>query len=182
MNYAFISARMSKDRTKVGCVIVGESKNILSTGFNGFPSGVLENEIRCLPEYKYLFTCHAEQNALDLAESPVKGAFLFTTHHPCANCARSIIQKRIKTVFYWHKMENERWKLSMNAAKMMLKEAKIPLICLNTTEFLSVEEEILTKKSLSSIISTTSPVNLPIQQPLLMDMPPGQIKLLEPGR
>ena len=133
---------MSKDRTKVGCVIVGKNKEILSTGFNGFPKGVKEFEIRKLPDFKLFFTCHAEQNALDLAKAPLDGAILFTTHFPCANCARSIIQNGISEVYYEQKMESESWKQSLMISEMMLQEAKIKLHKVNSTrEFLCVGAE-----------------------------------------
>ena len=37
----------SKDpSTKVGCVVVGEDREIRSTGFNGFPRGINDDEER----------------------------------------------------------------------------------------------------------------------------------------
>lgn len=143
MKMAFDAIRLSKDKTRVGCVIVGKDKNVISTGFNGFPKGVIENEVRKLPQYKLRYMCHAEQNALDLAESSVKGASLFTTHHPCADCARSIIQKGIKSVFYWFIMDNDRWRESNSASANMLKEAGVNLVCLYTQESSYVAEETL---------------------------------------
>lgn len=182
MKMAFASVQMSKDRTRVGCVIVGENKNVISTGFNGFPKGVNELEIRKLPAYKAFYTCHAEQNALDLAESSVKGAYLFTTHHPCAQCARSIIQKGVKVVFYWHKMENERWKDSMSASRAMLEEAKIPLICLNIEESSSVADETLKIPPDSKTIWTSSPKHLQVTPLLSTEKQAELTYLLERGQ
>ena len=40
-------AQWSKDpSTKVGCVIVGEDREIRSTGFNGFPRGIDDDDER----------------------------------------------------------------------------------------------------------------------------------------
>jgi dCMP deaminase len=138
-------------------VIVGENKNVLSTGFNGFPHGVEEFEVRKLPEYKGFYTAHAEQNAMDLAQSTLKGAFLFTTHHPCASCARSIIQKGIKYVFWCVKPDQERWKDSTNAALFMLEEAGVSISQIESTQELSfVVVEHSTKKNSSSSTLITS--------------------------
>ena len=56
----------SKDpSTKVGCVVVGEDREIRSTGFNGFPRGINDDEERLTDrEKKYPLICHAEENAI----------------------------------------------------------------------------------------------------------------------
>ena len=53
----------SKDpSTKVGCVVVGEDREIRSTGFNGFPRGIDDNPERLANrETKYPLICHAEE-------------------------------------------------------------------------------------------------------------------------
>ena len=56
----------SKDpSTKVGCVVVGEDREIRSTGFNGFPRGIDDDDERLMDrEKKYPLICHAEENAI----------------------------------------------------------------------------------------------------------------------
>ena len=56
----------SKDpSTKVGCVVVGEDREIRSTGFNGFPRGIEDSMERLDDrELKYPLICHAEENAI----------------------------------------------------------------------------------------------------------------------
>ena len=56
----------SKDpSTKVGCVIVGEDREIRSTGFNGFPRGIDDTSERLGDRnQKYPMICHAEENAI----------------------------------------------------------------------------------------------------------------------
>lgn len=45
INMAMLVAKKSKDpSTKVGCVFVGKNNQVLSTGFNGFPRGIAEDE------------------------------------------------------------------------------------------------------------------------------------------
>lgn len=90
----------SKDpRTKVGAVIVDEKKRVVSVGYNGFPRGVRDDEDRYEDRpTKHLFVAHAERNALDNAPLQVEGCTLYATLMPCGECAKSIIQKGIKTV------------------------------------------------------------------------------------
>ena len=56
----------SKDpSTKVGCVVVGPDRELRSTGFNGLPRGIEDNEERLNNrEIKYPLICHAEENAI----------------------------------------------------------------------------------------------------------------------
>lgn len=177
MKQAYLAASMSKDTTKVGCVIIGEDKNVLSTGFNGFPKGVEEFEIRFSPENKGLYTCHAEQNAIDLAQAPLKGAILFTTHHPCASCARSIIQKGIKGV-YWSEMpDRTRWSESTSAAQFMLEEAGTWIDhLLNGPELSFVGVEHSATKNSSTSILTTNECHLQTTAQLSTEKPQAQIR------
>jgi dCMP deaminase len=183
MKEAFLASEMSKDTTKVGCCIIGEDQEILSKGYNGFPKGVQELEIRKQPEYKQFFTCHAEQNAIDLSKAPLKGAILFTTHEPCAACARSIIQNGIKHVYFATKMEKEHWKTSVQVGRMMLKEANVAVTRLNYTEKYSyvVVESSMTK-SLPSNTSIISECRLPTTVQSSTERPEGQITWLSSGQ
>jgi dCMP deaminase len=180
MEQAKLASTMSKDTTKVGCVIVGEDKNVLSTGFNGFPVGVEEFAHRHSKENKGLYTCHAEQNAMDLAQASLKGAILFCTHHPCAACARSIIQKGIKGV-YWSVMPDKtRWADSTNAAQFMLEEAGVWISqYIDSSSFVVVEHS--SKKNLSSSISTTNECHLQTTAQLLQEPLKVQIHWHPPG-
>lgn len=96
----------SKDRsTKVGAVIVGPDNEVLSLGWNGFPRGVGDD-----PEWydnrynrpdKYEWTEHAERNAIFNAARhgiALRGSTMYTTHAPCASCARAIVQSGITSV------------------------------------------------------------------------------------
>ena len=93
-------AGWSKDpSTKVGAVIVDQQRRIVSTGYNGFPQGVVDNPQ--LPrERKLMRTLHAEANAILFAKRDLSGCTIYVTHHPCAHCAAMIIQAGIKRVVY----------------------------------------------------------------------------------
>ena len=95
----------SKDpSTKVGCVVVGEDREIRSTGFNGFPRGIEDSMERLDDrELKYPLTCHAEENAIMHAARigiSLKDCTAYVTWPPCTRCARSLIQAGVVEVVY----------------------------------------------------------------------------------
>lgn len=98
-------AQKSKDRsTKVGVVIVGPDNELRSIGYNGFPRGVNDEvEERHLRPTKYLYTEHAERNALYNAlrsNIPVKGCKMYLNYapFPCHDCTRAVIQSGISEI------------------------------------------------------------------------------------
>lgn len=103
MAIAWLAAGKSKDRsTRVGCVLVGPDNEIRSTGYNGFPRGVNDDrDERHERPAKYLWTSHAEENAVAQAARvgiPLKGCKAYITHYPCARCSRALIQAGISTI------------------------------------------------------------------------------------
>ena len=107
-----ISSRSTCLRRQVGAVVVKESR-ILSTGYNGAPSG-LEHclDIGCKREeegvksgerHELCRGLHAEQNALLQAAVygvSIKGATLYCTHQPCVLCAKMLCQAGIQRVVF----------------------------------------------------------------------------------
>lgn len=134
LNMAREVASWSKDQsTKVGAVITTADGSPVSWGFNGMPMGINDDVPERLERpIKYKWMCHAERNAMDLAPQPLDGCVMFVTFSPCANCAQSIIQRKIKTVvvdanFSPDKMP-ERWQEDMSIATEMLAEAGVLVI------------------------------------------------------
>ncbi len=121
----------SKDpSTKVGCVVVGEDREITSTGFNGFPRGISDDNDRLTDrEKKYPLICHAEENAIMHAARigvSLKGSTAYVTWPPCSRCARSLIQAGIKEVVYSTAEDiPERWLDDFNISTGMLEEANV---------------------------------------------------------
>jgi len=100
LEMAKMVASWSKDPSaKVGAVIVRNNR-VVSTGFNGFPSEVLDNDERLEnKEQKLEMVVHAEENALIVAGRSAEGATIFVHGKPvCPRCAGSIIQAGIKRV------------------------------------------------------------------------------------
>lgn len=102
MEIAAVVARKSKDpNTQVGCVLVGPDNETLATGYNGLPPGVSDLPERMERPAKYLWTAHAEENAVARAArvgARLKGATAYVTHAPCARCARSLIAAGVAEV------------------------------------------------------------------------------------
>lgn len=102
MNIAFLTAMRSEDRSSwIGAVIVGKDKEIISTGYNGFPRGVKVTEERMERPAKYAWTEHGERNAIYNAARTgacTKGATMYTHGIPCMDCARAVIQAGITRV------------------------------------------------------------------------------------
>ena len=119
----------SKDpSTKVGCVVVGEDREIRSTGFNGFPRGIVDDSERLTDrEQKYPLICHAEENAIMHAARiglSLKGCTAYVTWPPCTRCARSLIQAGVVEVVYPQDCEvPERWMADFDMSTDMMGEA-----------------------------------------------------------
>lgn len=103
MGMARHAALKSRDETKVGCVVVGPEKVPVVVTFNGPPIGVRESAERRERPVKYLYTSHAEENAVAFAARygiGLAGMTAYVTHMPCARCARSLIQAGIRRIIY----------------------------------------------------------------------------------
>ena len=102
-----------KANRKIGAVIV-KNKRIVTTGYNGAPSGIKTCVERgeCLREKlgiasgtraELCYAVHAEQNAIIQAArlgSSIDGATLYCTHQPCVLCAKMIVNAGITRVVY----------------------------------------------------------------------------------
>ena len=130
-----VAGRSTCLRRQVGAVMV-KDRQILSTGYNGSPSGLLHcDEIGCLrqnlnvPSGERMEICravHAEQNALIQAAKhgvAIAGADLYTTHQPCVQCTKMIINVGIRRIVYLHSYPDP-------LADVMAREAGLELILL----------------------------------------------------
>lgn len=123
-------------RRQVGAVIV-KDKRILSTGYNGPPTGLKHpDEVGCLrdklkiPSGERPELCrglHGEQNAIIQAANSgtsMEGTTIYITTQPCVLCAKMIINAGITKIIY---EEGYPDKLSLE----LLEEAKIEIIKFN---------------------------------------------------
>ncbi len=128
-----VKTRSTCLRRQVGALIV-KDKRILSTGYNGAPSGCSHClERGCLREklnipsgqrHELCRGIHAEQNAIVQAAysgTSVKGGTLYVTHQPCVMCAKMAINAGIKKIVFRGDYPDE---LSME----LLEEAGIDVV------------------------------------------------------
>lgn len=105
---AVVAERSTCRRHNVGAVAV-KDKHILSTGYNGAPSGLqdcltlgcLRDELK-IPSgtrHEICRAVHAEQNVIIQAALhgvSLEGATVYATHTPCVLCAKMLTNARIK--------------------------------------------------------------------------------------
>ncbi|AVN59005.1 deoxycytidylate deaminase [Mesoplasma florum] len=129
MTVAKVCAMRSKDpSTQVGAILVNNLNQIISTGYNGFPRGVNDDEFPWTREgewidTKYPYVAHAELNAIVSARTNLTDSDVYVTLFPCNECTKIIIQAGIKKVYYLE----DKYKDSdeVKASKRMLDAAKI---------------------------------------------------------
>jgi dCMP deaminase len=125
-----VARRSTCLRRQVGAVMV-KDKNILATGYNGTPSGIIHCDVTgCLREqlqvpsgerHELCRGLHAEQNAIIQAARHgvnIAEAVLYCTNSPCIICTKMLINAGIRKVIY---LEGYADQLSME----MLEEADI---------------------------------------------------------
>ncbi|XP_077505745.1 deoxycytidylate deaminase-like isoform X2 [Amblyomma americanum] len=97
--------KKESSRRTVGCVIVNEENRIVGTGYTGMPNGLGNEEVPwgkssdSPVEPKYLYVCHAEMNAIFNHHCfKLHCCTLYTTHFPCNECAKMVVQSGIRQV------------------------------------------------------------------------------------
>jgi dCMP deaminase len=138
MDEAFVARAKSTDTsTQIGVVIYSPEGKWLVEGYNTFPRGVSPLAERFEKPLKYLYTEHAERNAIYSAARqgiPLEGSTLFMVgmgppSNPCTGCARAIIQAGIiRIVGYGYKPIPEHWTDDLQLAGEMIREAGIEFV------------------------------------------------------
>lgn len=127
------SSCYKKDRN-IGAIIV-KNKRILTTGYNGAPSGIQsckekgeclrqKNNIPSGTQHELCYAIHAEQNAIIQAAKlgvSIDGATLYCTHQPCVICSKMIVNSGISRVVYEKPYPD-------NFSQEIFKEAGVKLI------------------------------------------------------
>jgi len=137
-----VAERSTCMRRKVGAVLV-HGKRILTTGYNGAPSGLehcedagcLRDTLNVPPGERHELCrgLHAEMNALLQAAIhgvSVEGASLYCTSSPCALCAKMLINVGIKRVYIDSDYPDK-------LAVEFLKNASVELVKLSEKKFSS---------------------------------------------
>lgn len=135
----------------VGCVLVGASKRVISTGYNGTPRGVRNCGEGGCPRCNAgessgvsLATClclHAEENALLEAgrERIREGSVLYCNTCPCLTCSIKIVQVGISEVVYsqGYSMDGETAEVFRSAGVKLRQFVPVSLPSLPLSPFLS---------------------------------------------
>lgn len=134
-----VKKRSTCCRRQVGALIV-KDKKILSTGYNGAPTGLKHcEEVGCLRDklnipsgekHELCRGLHAEQNALVQAASfgvSVAGGTIYITNQPCILCAKMLINAGIVRIVYDEAYPDQ-------LAMELLAEANIELVKLDDKE------------------------------------------------
>jgi dCMP deaminase len=121
-----VSERSTCDRAFVGSVLVLD-KRILTTGFNGSPSGQphCDEKGHLLVDGHCVRTIHAETNAIIQAALhgvSTRGCTCYVTHFPCINCTKALINAGITRLVY-----NVAYRTDENALEF-LHTAKIEIV------------------------------------------------------
>lgn len=123
MGIAQAVARLSKDSTKVGALLIGQSGETLLSGYNGPVRGEDDNDPHIWGEGKNDNVIHAEVNLLLTAARlgiSVNGCRIVVTKHPCLRCALSLQQAGISEVLCPPPDTEGRWKESQVSATTKL--------------------------------------------------------------
>ena len=131
LNLAEHISTWSKDPSKkIGAVAVGDQRQILAQGYNGFPRGISDADERYdNREEKYKLVVHAEMNVIYNASYngvSLNGSTLYVHGLPvCSDCAKGVIQVGIKRVVMPSQDIPEHWEQSWQKTKEMFNEAGI---------------------------------------------------------
>ena len=129
---AVVAERATCHRHHMGAIAVRD-KHILTTGYNGAPSGLKDClELGCLrdemgiPSGERQEICrgvHAEQNTIIQAALhgiSLEGSTIYCTHTPCVLCAKMLVNAKIKRFVSFSEYND-------NAFKSLFKEAGVEL-------------------------------------------------------
>lgn len=115
------STRASCGRRRVGCILVDDKNHVLSTGYNGPPSGIANCTDEPCGGFGYksgegLDECiavHAEQNALLQCKEVSQIYAAYVTASPCIHCVKLLMNTPCQVIYfaeeYPHQNAKELW-------------------------------------------------------------------------
>lgn len=120
----------SKDRRKVGAVLVKADRRAMSFGYNGFPPEIpdtAENLANQVLRARSMI--HAEDNCLRQSPFTVdEGATMYVTRFPCEHCACKLILAGVaRVVAPAPDLAHPRWGASWEHAQLLLELSGIEL-------------------------------------------------------
>jgi dCMP deaminase len=93
-----VSQRSHDTQTQHGCIITDRSNRILGVGYNGFPRGLLDDNLPNTRPDKYPWMIHAERNALSNCAVLPENGVAYVTGQCCNDCIMALWQEGITKV------------------------------------------------------------------------------------
>jgi len=129
-------ARNSPNRQrKVGAVLILPDGGTEIEACNTYPDGVQDIEERHQGDGRLIWMEHAERNAIFKAARcgvATRGATLFSTYFPCADCARAIVQVGIARVYTLAAdLSDPVWGRGFAASQVILQEGGVDVVILD---------------------------------------------------
>lgn len=127
----YLLAKNSPDRsTQNGALVLDEHGSLSGVGWNTFTDGFIPGPEHFERPLKYLYTEHAERNAIfsatSLGSRPVT---MFCAWAACADCARAIVQSGIKTLVRHVREDDEgRWNESIEHGDIILRAGGVEIV------------------------------------------------------
>ena len=135
MGLAYHIGGWSKDPSNKVCAIAVADRTIRSTGYNGFPKGIMDTPDRLNNrDLKYPLMVHAEINNICNAArvgAALEGCTMYISGlPPCEHCANAMIQAGIIRVCTAVGLDDvpERWQKSCNQGYANLREAGVQFV------------------------------------------------------
>jgi len=130
MTMALVASLKSKDpSTQVGAVIIdNKTRKLVSSGYNGFPRYIDDDQIPQTRPEKYLYVVHAELNAILHARRELSDCSLYVTVFPCSECMKAVVQSDIKRIVYLNDLNGSDWNESKKATMKMVELAGIEIV------------------------------------------------------
>ena len=127
-----VKLKSKDERTQIGVVIVGKDNEIVSTGYNSFPRGIVDDidERQERPE-KYFWFEHAERNAIynaaRIGVSTLGTTMYMTCGMSCSDCARAIINSGVSKIVLrkGRGAKGDKWDESSVRSMKMFEEAGV---------------------------------------------------------
>lgn len=94
-----VSQRSHDIHTQHGCVITDQNNRILGVGYNGFPHGLVDNNLPTNRPDKYHWMVHSERNALSNCVVRPDNGIAYVTGQCCNDCIMALWQEGVKKVF-----------------------------------------------------------------------------------
>jgi len=93
-----VSQRSHDIHTQHGCIITDSNNRILGVGYNGFPRGLIDENLPTSRPEKYNWMIHAEKNALANCVVRPDNGIAYVTGQCCNDCIIALWQEGVTKI------------------------------------------------------------------------------------